>query len=79
MTVISRGEAAPAMSVRVHIWQVGNAWLALCPSLQSGGRGKTRDAALRELRSEIRDELEMVFNCCEIEVIDGAPAAPMEG
>jgi hypothetical protein len=63
------------MAVRVHVWQVGSAWLASCPSLESGGRGKTRDAALRELRTEIRDELEMVFNA-DLEVVEGPP--PME-
>jgi len=62
------------MAVRVYVWPVGSAWLALCPSLQSGGRGKTRGDALHELRTEIRDELEMVFNA-DIEIIDGVPSS----
>jgi hypothetical protein len=63
------------MSVRVYCWQAGRAWLATCPTLQSGGRGETRDAALRELRSEIRAELETVF-AEGIQVINSPP--PLE-
>jgi hypothetical protein len=58
------------MPVRVFIWQVGRSWLAQCPSLQCGGRGKTRGEALRALRTEVR-------NHTEVEIIDGKPP-PME-
>jgi hypothetical protein len=72
MTVISRGEAAQAMSVRVHIWQVGNAWLASCPSLEAGGRGDTRGEALRVLKSAIARDLEMLF-AEEIQIVNSPP------
>jgi hypothetical protein len=65
------------MSVQIYCWQVGDAWLATCPSLESGGRGDTRDEALRRLHSEISEELRMVFNE-GIQIIDSPPPAKDE-
>ena len=67
------------MAVRVYIRQCPTgAWLAECPTLQSGGRGKTREMALLELKSEIAHDLEMLFNT-DIEVIEGAAPGDREG
>ena len=63
------------MGVKMYIWQSPTGtWFALCPSLEAGGRGPTREKALCELKSEIAHDLEMLFNE-KIEIINSpAPA-----
>ena len=64
------------MAVLVYIWPAscGPRWLAVCPDLQTGISGDTRDYVERELRREAK--LRSFGD--DVELIDGPPPQEMQ-